>query len=581
MTRSARLLAFATAVLTAGIVAAAAAAAPDWGQWGQDQQHEGFVPVVGQSLNAVLADVVYDPFSNKENTADGTSVHYQTALLEGSSVYMEFKTGNFSNLTNWETQVWNEKRLDWSNGRLVTTWTFTSDWKPEPFSKNPQSGPTWEPVFHAVLTQNAIYVPGFAGTIYKLDKATGAVLAHIDPFPIADSNTFVAGPLSADSAGNVYYNMLRLDANHPWDQDIQGAWLVKVAPDDSVSSAAWSSLTPGAPAAGDLCTYQFSTTQLPWPPSPDAVAPQVPCGSQRPVINTAPAIASDGTIYDVSRTHFTRGRTGFLIAVNPDLTSKWATPLQNLFHDGCNVEIPPNGAPGGCRVGATTGVDPAINQPGGFRLLDEGTSSPTVAPDGSIFFGANSRYNYSQGHLVHVSKTGRVLGSYHFGWDITPAIYRHDNTYSVIIKDNHYGGIGSYCNDPTWCPPDRDATNPSYPEQYFITQLNPRTMTPEWQFQNTNTQSCTRDPATGVVSCTTTNPNGFEWCINAPAVDANGTVYGNAEDGVLYAVGQGGVLKQSLFLDLAVPAAYTPLSIGADGKIYAQNFGHLVVVGSG
>jgi hypothetical protein len=202
-----------------------------------------------------------------------------------------------------------------------------------------------------------------------------------------------------------------------------------------------------------------------------------------------------------------------------------------------------------------------------------------VAPDGSIFFGANSRYNYSQGHLIHVSQDGTLLGAYHFGWDITPAIYPHGTTYSVVIKDNHYGDIGSYCNDPTWCPPDRNATNPSYPEQYFITQLNPSTMTPEWMFQNTNTQSCTRD-SSGNVTCTTTNPNGFEWCINAPAVDANGTVYANAEDGVLYAINQGGTLRKSLFLDQAVPAAYTPLSIGADGKIYTQNFGHLVVVGN-
>src|SRR5438128_250521 len=252
----------AVALVAAGI-AASATATIDWGQWGQDSEHEGFVPVSGQSLDSILADVVYDPFSDKENTADGTSVHYQTALLEDSSVYMEFKTGNFSNLTNWETQVWNEHRLDWVNGQLTTTWTFTSDWKPEPFSKNLQSGPTWEPVFHAVLTQNAIYVPGFAGTIYKLDKATGAVLAHINPVPIADANTFVAGALSADGSGTVYYNALRLDSNHPWDQNIQGAWLVKVAPDDSVQTADWASLTPGAPAATDRCTFQFSTTQLP------------------------------------------------------------------------------------------------------------------------------------------------------------------------------------------------------------------------------------------------------------------------------------------------------------------------------
>jgi hypothetical protein len=36
-----------------------------------------------------------------------------------------------------------------------------------------------------------------------------------------------------------------------------------------------------------------------------------------------------------------------------------------------------------------------------------------------------------------------------------------------------------------------------------------------------------------------------------------------------------------LFLQLALGAAYTPLSIGSDGKIYAQNAGHLFVLGEG
>src|SRR5919204_791481 len=130
---------FAAAALIVGTAGAATPGGGEWGQWGQNAQHQGFVPVAGQDANSILADVVYDPFSNKENAPDGTSVHYQTALLDGSDVYMEFKTGNFSNLTNWETQVWNEKKLTWQNGQLVTVWTFTSDWTPEPYSKNIQS----------------------------------------------------------------------------------------------------------------------------------------------------------------------------------------------------------------------------------------------------------------------------------------------------------------------------------------------------------------------------------------------------------------------------------------------------------
>jgi len=37
--------------------------------------------------------------------------------------------------------------------------------------------------------------------------------------------------------------------------------------------------------------------------------------------------------------------------------------------------------------------------------------------------------------------------------------------------------------------------------------------------------------------------------------------------------------RQKIFLKEALGAAYTPLSIGEDGKVYSQNDGHLFVVG--
>ena len=99
----------------------------------------------------------------------------------------------------------------------------------------------------------------------------------------------------------------------------------------------------------------------------------------------------------------------------------------------------------------------------------------------------------------------------------------------------------------------------------------------EWSFQNTNTQSCTRNPD-GTITCVSDHPNGFEWCVNAAVVDANGVVYANSEDGNLYAIGQGGSLIQNIFQQLAIGAAYTPASMDGSGRIYSQNDGHLFVV---
>ena len=168
------------------------------------------------------------------------------------------------------------------------------------------------------------------------------------------------------------------------------------------------------------------------------------------------------------------------------------------------------------------------------------------------------------------------FGSYDFEWDSTPAVWPHNGTYSIVIKDNHYQTY-LYCgaNDPV-CQ-----LLPDGP--YLITQLNPD-MQVEWQFQNTNTQSCHRN-TDGSVSCSTDHPNSFEWCINMPDVDSNGNVLVNSEDGNLYAIPQGrtGTFTTSsshLFLNLAIGAAYTPLSIGSDGRIYTQNDGHLCAVGN-
>src|SRR5439155_786997 len=70
-----------------------------------------------------------------------------------------------------------------------------------------------------------------------------------------DRECFVAGPLTADASGNVYYNVLELNMSDPYGvskaNDIPGSWLVKVSGDVPVS-APYSALVRGAPAAREL-----------------------------------------------------------------------------------------------------------------------------------------------------------------------------------------------------------------------------------------------------------------------------------------------------------------------------------------
>ena len=103
-----------------------------------------------------------------------------------------------------------------------------------------------------------------------------------------------------------------------------------------------------------------------------------------------------------------------------------------------------------------------------------------------------------------------------------------------------------------------------------MTQLDAN-LNVEWRFQNTTIDSG--------------HPNGYEWCINMAAIDSSGNVYVNSEDGNVYEIPQGhtGVFTTptgKTFLNASVGAAYTPLSIGQDGRIYTQNNGHMIVVGN-
>ena len=252
---------------------------------------------------------------------------------------------------------------------------------------------------------------------------------------------------------------------------------MKLTPQGVIKRVRFSTLSQGSPACGDPAVY----------------------GSQRPGINVAPAVsADDQTVYTISRAHFDPAHA-CLLAINADLTSDWHSSL------------------------ITSGFAGYIE--------DNSSSSPSVAPDGSILYGAAG---VDRGELMQFNSSGNYLTSYAFGWDLTPAIYAHDGTYSVIVKDNHYGG-----------------------GPYYITQLNANLGT-EWQF---------------------TSPTNEEWCVNAPAVDRSGSVYADSEDGNVYAIKQGGTLKGKLFLKKAIGAAYTPIAIGRAGKLYTENDGVMFVLG--
>jgi hypothetical protein len=542
-----------------------------WSQWGQNASHQGQSCARGQDPNRILDHIVYDPFEFKELSEDFglLFIHYQAPLNDSAgNYYMMQKGGTYTTCdppssgtpapcgfdpANVAQETWSEnkyrRKLD---GSYEQVWSFATDWKPVPVF-------LWEPMFQPALSGPLMYVPGAGGSVWQvltvLDHAVP--LQRINPFKTVDPNTYVSGGVTVDKLGFAYWNVVQRD---PATSASRG-FLVKAAPWGQTWKIDYEHLIPGAPAATDDCFLTFANQATPpakpWPPAADAVPPQAACGRQRPGVNITPAIGADGTIFTASTADFDP-LYSYMIALQPDLSLKWATSLRGLVHDGCGVHRPgfPEGDVACSATFSAVGVDPNTNMAPALAVEDVSSSTPVALPDGGMLYGALDTYNFSRGHLVKLDKHGKLAATYTFGWDSTPAVYQHDGTYSIILKDNHYNTSGPY----------------------YVTQLS-KDLVPEWQFQNRSTEACVRQPD-GTLQCSDEpHPNGFEWCVNAPAVDSRGNVFANAEDGYVYQIGQGGILKTQTFLNQALGAAYTPISLDAAGRVFALNNGELTVLG--
>lgn len=519
----------------------------DWTQWGRSSAHDSQSCAQGQWAETILAEKVLDPFIQND-TPYGSLDHVQVPLSDGEGrVFIMAKTGIAGQP---QTYVWSEKGYRWQHNQLIEQWTFASDWKPAPLKTNATSG-LWQPA----MAQGFLYLPGAGGTLLKVDKQHGRLVQRINPFGAMDPQRYVVGGVTADQEGNIVYNVLRLDASAPRTTDVDEAWLVRVDKHGGIRMADYTQLIPDAPAPNALCYLTYTQMQpqpqRPWPPAPQPdgspiLPPQTACLSQRPPLDATPAIAADGTIYAVTRAHAAE-HYSYLVALTPGLQLKWASSLRGRLNDGCGVLATV------CRPGTAHGVDPLTNMPPAGVANDSSSSSPVALPDGSVVFGAYTVYNAGRGHLMKFDRHGQYQGAYDFGWDITPGVYRHGRSYSLVLKNQYY-------ND----------------DEYAITQLSP-TLAEEWEYVNTNTFDCERLPD-GTIDCEDTGFH-FEWCVATPGIDRDGNVYAVSADGNLYVIGQGGIERQRFFLERTAYAAYTPTALDSRGRIYGINNGKLFVVG--
>jgi hypothetical protein len=486
-----------------------------WAQLGQNAAHTGVACAPAQGFTRVLAVVTFDPFVEQE-VVDGNGdllVHYQAPLVSGDDVYLETKSGSYvfcngqATLPDggpcggdaWDSQVWGEVHHQWQSGGLIEVGRLDSDWKPVPAWLVGY----WEPLFHSALDGDLLWVPGAGGTVHRIDRHTMLSLGRVNPFgTTTDPNLFVCGPITVGPDGAVLYNVVRIADDL---SDVSGV-LVRIDPSGAVQAIDYAALMTAAPAPTDACLAGYGSIPpvtrppRPWPLS-GSPRTTVGCGSMRPGINVAPAVGPDGTVFTVARPH-NNSHAGALLALEPNLTPKWSATLQEILDDGCGVRIPADaqadgGLPDGgvdllhCRVGAPLGVDPVTGQMPSGQVSDLSTSSPVALPDGAVLYGAFNGYNNSRGHLLKFDSTGRLVATYDDGWDQTPAVWSHDGTYDIIVKDNHYF---SWFNDRQG--------------PYRITQVG-ADLTKNWSFTSTNTRSCARSSG-NTITCVSDHPDGFE-----------------------------------------------------------------------
>jgi hypothetical protein len=484
-----------------------------WSGFGHDAQHSAISATASQPLNRILWQTPVDLNPQLTGNPPGLRIHYGSPLITRSNTVI-------LPVKTGITNGFEIKALVATNGAIK--WVRTTDYLLPPLAAG-----VWLPSFSTTLTpKNRLYFPGGGGTVYYCDTpdTTNAapVFGQIAFYGLANytansnaylTNVFINTPITADRYGNIFFGF---------------------------------QVTGGNPLnlQSGLARIDFAGAGI-WVAATNAAADP---GVGKVAMNCAPALGNDHRTLYVA-VNSTNNSYGYLIAVD----SRTLAPLGKVR------------------------LKDVVNTNNDVLMSDNGTASPTVAPDGDVYYGQRENppgSNHYRGWLLHFDSTltqTKIPGA--FGWDDTASIvpaamvprYTNGSAYLVMTKYNNYAisGAGDGVNKLAILDPQTSMTDPisgGTVMKEVLTMVGP---TPD-------------------VGITNTFPNAVrEWCINTVAVDPfTKSVLVNNEDGNLYRWDlTANTLTETVDMTAGIFEAYTPTVVGGDGIVYAINNAILFAIG--
>jgi len=479
-------------------------------------QHTAVFQVPGAELNAIRWSTTID-------LHPGVNAHYGSPVISaGNTIFVPVKTA---------TDGFQVKALNGTTGAERYT-TIATDYIMPAHNWVPIVNPAIATFVDNGAQVTRLYYPGAGGTILFIDNPDSS--SHTAPTRRAffgidtyNSNTaafngsvFVNTPITTDSKGNIFFGFR-----------VQGT-----APSPlNTTQSGFARLTPNGTGTFVLASAAANDSNI-----------------ARDSHNSAPALSADeSTLYVVARSAST---TAFCYLVGLD-----ATTLQPKY-----------------RVFLR---DPRNNRVNAAIVTDDSTASPTVAPDGDVYFGVQGNPgNGSRGFLLRFSAdlaTEKTPGA--FGWDSTPAIvpasmaplYKGSSSYLIFAKYNNYAfADGDGVNRIALLDPNSTQVDPHASANGLVVMREVLTMI-----------SPTPDPS----SVSATFPDAVrEWCINTAAVNpATNSIFTPNEDGFMYRWNlQTNSLSQALKLTKGFLEPYVPTVVGPDGSIVTLNGGLVFALGT-